>query len=217
MKYQAVIFDLDGTLLDTLEDLKNGVNAAMRGMGFPLRTLAEVRQFVGNGVAKLIERAVPPDTDEAAVAQTLAIFKEYYFQHCEDNTKPYDGVLSLLATLAENGIRLAVVSNKTDAAVKSLCKRYFGERIPLAIGEKEGVAKKPAPDTLFAVLSEWQLTADQAVYIGDSEVDIFTAKNAGMDVISVTWGFRDRDFLAQNGASVFADSANTLKNCLFEK
>jgi phosphoglycolate phosphatase len=217
MKYQAVIFDLDGTLLDTLEDLKNSVNAAMDAMGFPQRTLEEVRRFVGNGVAKLIERAVPSDTDEETVKQTLAAFKEHYFLHCEDHTRPYEGVLNLLDALLEQGIKIAVVSNKTDAAVKSLCKRYFGDRISLAVGDREGMAKKPSPDAIFAVLDEWHLSAEEAVYIGDSEVDIFTAQNAKMEMICVTWGFRDRDFLSQNGATAFADSAENLKNWIFEK
>ena len=217
MKYQAVIFDLDGTLLDTLEDLKNSVNAAMDTMGFPKRSLDEVRNFVGNGVAKLIERAVPPNTDEETVGRTLSAFKKHYFLHCEDNTKPYDGILSLLDDLAKAGLRLAVVSNKTDSAVKSLCKCYFGDRIALAVGEKEGVAKKPAPDSLLAVLSEWTLSPDDVLYVGDSEVDILTAKHAGVDMICVTWGFRDRDFLLDHGASSFAESTETLKNYVFEK
>ena len=129
MRYQAVIFDLDGTLLDTLEDLKNSVNVTMETMGFPQRTPEQVRRFVGNGIAKLIERAVPPETDKEVIKQTLELFKEHYFLHCEDHTKPYEGILSLLDDLVNNGIKIAIVSNKTDSAVKSLCKKYLSWKV----------------------------------------------------------------------------------------
>ena len=137
--------------------------------------------------------------------------------HCEDHTKPYEGILSLLDDLANHGIKIAVVSNKTDSAVKSLCKKYFGDRIPVALGDKEGISKKPSPDLILSVLNEWNITSDEAIYVGDSEVDIFTGKNAEMDVVCVTWGFRDRDFLMKNGACMFADSAEDLKNRIFDK
>lgn len=193
-KYKAVIFDLDGTLLDTLDDLKNSTNYALREMGFAERTQEEIRRFVGNGVAKLIERAVPEGTDVSMVQKTLSVFKEHYALHCEDCTAPYEDVLPMLARLSERGIALAVVSNKIESAVISLCRQYF-EGIDIALGDREERRKKPYPDALFEALRRLGLAPEEAVYIGDSEVDVETAKNAGMDCISVTWGFRDTDAL----------------------
>ncbi len=199
--YKTVIFDLDGTLLDTLDDLWISVNAALIACALPTRSREEVRAFVGNGIVKLMERAtgeVSPEVGERA----LEFFKTYYARHCEDNTKPYEGILPLLQACKDRGIRTAVVSNKADFATQRLVKRYFGELISVAVGENEagGVRKKPAPDSLFAVMARLGAKAEDTVYVGDSEVDIQTAKNAGVDCISVTWGFKDREFLIKNGA-----------------
>lgn len=210
MSYQTAVFDLDGTLLDTLEDLYLATNQALALHGLPLRSRDEVRLFVGNGVEMLIRRAVPADTDEETAFAVLADFKIAYAAICEDHTKPYDGILDMLTALRERGIRVAVVSNKFDAATKKLCEKYFGELVEVAIGEQAGVRKKPAPDTVYEALKELGVTAEGAVYIGDSDVDIQTAKNCGMPCISVTWGLRDKDFLIENGAEILVDSPETL-------
>ena len=198
--YKLAIFDLDGTLLDTLIDLMNSTNFALREMGFPQRSLLEIRKFVGNGVRKLIERAVPSNTDKKDIEKTLSIFKTHYAEHCEENTKPYEGVIELLDLLISQNIVIAVVSNKIDSAVSVLCKQYFGDRIEISIGDKENNQKKPAPDAVFEVLNALKIQKTNAIYIGDSEVDIETAKNAGIDCISVTWGFRDKDILLETWA-----------------
>ena len=201
MRYQTAVFDLDGTLLDTLEDLYRAVNRALSDHLLPLRSREEVRLFVGNGVERLIRRAVPAGCDEETTLSVLADFKAVYAAICEDNTRPYDGILDLLATLRERGVRVAVVSNKFDAATKQLCRKYFGDLVEVAIGERADVRKKPAPDTVYEALRELGVTDKNAVYIGDSDVDIQTAENCGMDCISVTWGLRDEDFLVKSGAS----------------
>ena len=210
MSYQTAIFDLDGTLLDTLEDLYLATNAALKRHSLPRRARDEVRMFVGNGVEMLIRRAVPPHTDETVIQAVLADFKTTYAAICEDHTRPYDGILPLLRALRQRGIRVAVVSNKFDAATKRLCEKYFGDLVEVAIGEKAGVRKKPKPDTVFEALKELGEGADCAVYIGDSDVDIQTAENCGMECISVTWGLRDEEFLRQSGAKILVDSPERL-------
>ncbi len=210
MPYQTAIFDLDGTLLDTLEDLYLATNAALERHSLPSRTRDEVKMFVGNGVEMLIRRAVPTGTDESVIQGVLTDFKTAYAAICEDHTKPYDGILPLLRALGDKGIRVAVVSNKFDAATKQLCKKYFGELVKVAIGEQAGVRKKPAPDTVIEALTRLGVTADRAVYVGDSDVDIETAKNCGMPCISVTWGLRDEDFLRAHGATTLIHSPEEL-------
>ena len=210
MPYQTAVFDLDGTLLDTLEDLYLATNAALERHSLPRRSRDEVRLFVGNGVEMLIRRAVPAGTDEETILAVLADFKTTYAAICEDHTRPYDGILDMLAALRERGIRVAVVSNKFDAATKQLCEKYFGDLVEVAIGERAGVRKKPAPDTVHEALKELGVTAEGAVYIGDSDVDIQTARNCGMECISVTWGLRDEEFLRQSGAKILVDSPERL-------
>lgn len=198
--YSTVIFDLDGTLLDTLQDLADSVNYVLSLHQMPTRTLDEVRRFVGNGVGLLIRRAVPAGTSSQLEAQCLAEFRSRYTDHMTDRTAPYPGILPLLDGLAQAGLKVAVVSNKFDGAVKGLCQRYFGDRIPVAIGESQGVARKPAPDTVFRALAQLGAHAGGAAYVGDSEVDIQTARNAGLPCLSVSWGFRDPALLRENGA-----------------
>ena len=210
MRYQTAVFDLDGTLLDTLEDLYLATNAALESHSLPRRSRDEVRLFVGNGVEMLIRRAVPSCTDEETTLAVLADFKTTYAAICEDHTRPYDGIMEMLAALREKGIRVAVVSNKFDAAVKQLCQKYFGDLVEVAIGERAGVRKKPAPDTVYEALKELGMTATGAVYIGDSDVDIQTARNCGMPCISVTWGPRDKDFLLQSGAKILVNTPERL-------
>ena len=207
----TIIFDLDGTLLDTLQDLADSVNAALAANGFPMRTVDEVRRFVGNGVRRLMELAIPEGEKNPLFEQTLAQFKEHYAVHCMDKTAPYEGILPLLTELKERGYKLAVVSNKFDAAVKELNRQYFGELIPVAIGEKSTVRKKPAPDSVFAAIEALKSDTGSAIYVGDSEVDILTAKNAGIPCALVTWGFRDKAYLHENGGELFFDDADALK------
>lgn len=196
----TIIFDLDGTLLNTLEDLTDSVNYAMEKFGFPVHTIEEIRSFVGNGAPKLIERSIPQGTENPSYEAVLAAFKEHYAAHCEDKTKPYEGVMELLAQLKEKGYRMAVVSNKFDGAVKRLCKKYFGSYLETAIGESADVKRKPAPDTVYRALHELSCDGSRAVYVGDSEVDIQTAGNASLPCISVTWGFRTEEQLKAAGA-----------------
>ena len=210
MPYQTAVFDLDGTLLDTLEDLYLATNAALERHSLPRRSRDEVRLFVGNGVEMLIRRAVPAGTNEKTILSVLADFKTTYAAICEDHTRPYDGIPNMLTALRERGIRVAVVSNKFDAATKKLCKKYFGDLVEVAIGERAGVRKKPAPDTVHEALKELGVTLDSAVYIGDSDVDIQTARNCGMPCISVTWGLRDEEFLRQSGAKALVDTPEEL-------
>lgn len=203
-KYDTVIFDLDGTLLNTLEDIADAVNYALREMGMQERTIEEVRCFVGNGVRRLMELAVPSGTDHVVFEKTFKKFKQYYGVHCNDKTKAYPGVAELLGQLKDEGYALAIVSNKLDSAVKELSEIYFEGIVKVAIGESAGAAKKPAPDMVYAAIEELHMPRERAVYVGDSEVDILTARNAGLPCISVLWGFRDRDFLRENGGEMFA-------------
>ncbi len=218
---KAVVFDLDGTLLDTLDDLADATNAALRMNGMHERSVDEVRRFVGNGVANLILRAMPGGkvtdaTDTVPVpdmhAKVLSDFSVYYQAHCEDKTRPYEGIMPLLRELKEKGIGIAVVSNKSDAAVKKLMPAYFGDLIDIASGENEahGIGKKPAPEMVFAALDHLGVSPSEAIYVGDSDVDIATATNAGMPCISVTWGFRSREFLLEHGAKVMIDRPEEL-------
>ena len=202
--YDAYIFDLDGTLLDTLRDLAASTNHAMRTYHLPEHSIDEVRRFVGNGVSKLIERAVPDGKANPLFAPALDTFREHYLIHQCDTTKPYPGIMPLLRRLKEAGKATAVVSNKFDAATKALCQRFFGPLIDVAIGESEQVARKPAPDTVIEALRLLGISSQRAVYVGDSEVDLATAANCAMPCISVLWGFRDRDCLVAHGAKVFA-------------
>lgn len=203
--YNTYIFDLDGTLLSTLGDLAASCNYALRANGMPERTIDEVRRFVGNGVKKLMERAIPGGLDNPAFDKTYTDFRQHYMRHNLDTTKPYDGIMELLAELQRRGKKVAVVSNKFYAATQELCRHFFGSLVPVAIGEREDIRKKPAPDTVIEAMRQLGVTADGAVYIGDSDVDIDTAKNSGMPCISVLWGFRDKEFLLEHGATTLVE------------
>ena len=203
MKYRLAIFDMDGTILDTLRDLADTMNHALQVNGFPVRALDEIRQFVGNGIGKLVERAVPDGTSEAEIKAVRQDFDKYYKEHCADTTCPYDGIPQLLSDLKANGCRVAVVSNKADDGVQELCERYFDGVFDAAVGERQGIARKPSPDSVNEVLKLLNCSKEESVYIGDSDVDIDTAKNAGMDCIVVGWGFRDREFLFSKGAETY--------------
>lgn len=210
--YSTYIFDLDGTLLDTLGDLASSVNYALRMHNMPEHSLEDIRRFVGNGVRKLMERAVPQGAKNPCFDETFATFRQYYMQHSLDTTRPYAGIPETLEALKARGCHLAVVSNKMMAATQALCSHFFPDTIEVAIGEHEaeGIRKKPAPDTVMAALKSLGVGKEQAVYVGDSDVDIETARNSGMPCISVLWGFRDRDFLKQNGAETFISAPSEL-------
>ena len=211
-QYKTYIFDLDGTLLDTLGDLAAATNYALRTHGLPEHSVDDVRRFVGNGVRKLMERAIPDGADNPRFDETFATFRQYYMAHSLDTTRPYQGIPETLEALKARGCRLAVVSNKMLAATQSLCRHFFPDTIEVAIGEDEaaGIRKKPAPDTVMAALKALGVGKDQAVYVGDSDVDIQTAHNSGLPCISVLWGFRSRDFLLQNGAETFISAPEEL-------
>ena len=210
--YKTYIFDLDGTLLDTLSDLAAAVNYALRTHGMPEHSIDDVRRFVGNGVRKLMERAIPDGAANPQFDETFATFRQYYMAHSLDTTRPYEGIPEALAALKARGCRLAVVSNKMMAATQELCQHFFPDTIEVAIGENEaeGIRKKPAPDTVFAALKALGVGKEGAVYVGVSDVDIETARNSGLPCISVLWGFRDRDFLIQHGAKTFISDPGNL-------
>lgn len=200
-KYKTYIFDLDGTLLSTLADLAASTNYALRTNHMPERSLDEVRRFVGNGVKKLMERAIPDGLNNPLFEETFATFRQHYMQHNLDTTQPYPGIMQLLEQLKAEDKNIAVVSNKFYAATRELCRHFFGDLVPVAIGEREDIRKKPAPDTVIEALRELGVDKEGAVYIGDSDVDIMTAKNSGMPCVSVLWGFRDKEFLLEHGAT----------------
>lgn len=210
--YKTIIFDLDGTLLDTLDDLTNATNAALRAFGQPERTREEVRSFVGNGIKKLMERALGERVD--LLDEGLETFKRYYGEHCAEQTKPYEGILPLLEELRKRGTKTAVLSNKADFAVKKLAEEYFPNLLLMAVGENEaaGIRKKPAPDSLFAVMKALDSAKEDTLYVGDSEVDVQTAQNAGVDCLCVTWGFRDREFLQEQGGKRFVNDPMEILN-----
>jgi phosphoglycolate phosphatase len=205
MKYQLAIFDMDGTILDTLQDLTDSTNVTLLKHGFPTRTIDEVRSFVGNGIHRLIELAVPEGSTGDVVEAVYSDFLPYYQAHCADKTCPYEGIPALIRRLRDAGCKTAVVSNKAHSAVLELCEQYFDGLFDCAVGEQAGMNKKPAPDSVFAVLNALDFQVADAVYIGDSDVDLATARNAGMDCISVTWGFREKAFLQSLGANTFAE------------
>ena len=211
---RLAVFDLDGTVLDTLDDLADSVNFALKKNGFPQRTRAEIRAFVGNGIKNLIKRSLPDETDGGLIEYVLADFREHYALHCADKTGAYAGITELLEELRAAGIKTAVVSNKTDGAVQSLIKKYFDGLFDYVAGEKENVPRKPAPDSVLNALGALCIQKENAVYIGDSEVDVLTAANAGLDCITVLWGFRDADFLLRHGAVTLARDVEELKRLM---
>lgn len=202
MKYRLMIFDLDGTLLNTLEDLADSVNYVLWKHGFPERTTEEVRSFVGDGIHKLIERSVPEGTAPFMVEECFKDFTPYYKVHCADKTKPYEGITALLQRLRASGVKTAVVSNKADYAAKELCARYFPDMFDEVVGERVGIHRKPAPDSVNEVIRLLGATKEETVYVGDSDVDVQTAENAGIDGVFVAWGFKGEAFLKEAGANV---------------
>lgn len=214
MRYQTVIFDMDGTILETLEDMCASVNVTMDHVGYPRRTMDEVRRFVGNGAAKLIERCMPAGAEDPRYPAALEFYRAYYDAHAQIKTGPYPGIPELLNQLSREGVRLAVVSNKPDEAVRALTERYFPGVFPVAIGNRDGWATKPAPDSVYEAMCLLGARRESTVYVGDSDVDVDTARNAGLDSVIVTWGFRDEDFLRAHGAQHLAHNTDELYEML---
>ena len=211
----AVIFDLDGTLLNTLADLREAANASLAKRGLPPRTLDEIRQFVGNGVRNLMKRCLPPESSDTEVDAALADFKAYYAVHLCEQTVPYDGIPELLVTLRERGVRLAVLSNKLDAASKQLMEHYFPQgTFSMVFGERAGIPRKPDPTSCREIMQELGVAAEDVLYVGDSGVDMQTAHNAGLYAVGVTWGFRSREVLMDNGADTLIDTPEQLLTLL---
>ena len=216
MKYRLALFDMDGTILDTLEDLTDATNVIMDKYGYPTHGIDAVRGFVGNGLRKLIERATPADTDAAKIDAMLADFKVYYADHCADKTRPYDGVREMIARLRAKGILTAVVSNKVDEGVQELVKEYFPGLFDLAVGERPDVKPKPAPDMVFSALERMGVDIRDAVFIGDSDVDLKTAQNAGIDGIFVDWGFRTPEVLRSLGAEIVVSTPEQVEALILQ-
>lgn len=217
-KYTTIIFDLDGTLLNTLEDLTDAVNVMLRNFEYPERTLEEVRRFVGNGIRRLVERALPENVNHSIYEEAFSFFASYYTQNCRIKTRPYDGVLELIESLADKGVRMAIVSNKNDAAVKELNQYYFAEHIHHALGVTDKLAKKPAPEMIWEAFKELagedSVSREEALYVGDSEVDKQTADNAGLDCALVSWGFRERALLENLAPAYLIDAPCELLDLL---
>ncbi len=211
---KAIVFDMDGTLLDTLQDLTNAVNVALSKYGLPEKTVAEVCKVVGNGARNLVRGVVPEGENHPNFEAIFEDYKVYYAEHCEEETKPYEGIWELLQELKKRKYKMAVVSNKPDGAVKILAEKYFPGCFQVAIGDMEGYNRKPAPDLVYKALKELGANKEEAIYVGDSDVDLMTAMNAELPCVSVTWGFRDREFLMFHGASVFIDKPMELMEVL---
>lgn len=214
MHYTSVLFDLDGTLLDTLGDLTAAMNRTLTRHGLPERTRQQMRAALGNGARRLMELSVPAGMDVALFETLLAEYNADYAAHCRIETAPYPGVDALLRQLHTQGRKLAIVSNKPDEAVRALRAEFFADTVPIAVGEKQGIRRKPAPDTLLTAMAQLGAERTSTVYVGDSEVDIATARAAGLPCISVLWGFRDRDLLEQAGAQQFAANTGELARLL---
>lgn len=210
----TIVFDLDGTLLNTLEDLKDSVNFALERQGFPLRDLCEIRSFVGNGIRLLMERAVPNNIDSETFEICFKDFCDYYKIHMEDKTAPYDGINNMLTNIKKAGFKTAIVTNKADFAAQDLCKRMFGDNIDFVVGSSDDRPNKPSPDGVFYALEKLDSKIENTVFVGDADTDILTAKNAGLVSIGVLWGFRDREVIEEAGAEYIVENANDLEKLL---
>lgn len=214
--YSLAIFDLDGTLLDTLSDLHTSVNFALRSFGFPERTIDEVRSFIGNGVVKLMERSTPDGTDEKTQTECLDAFRVHYLEHMSDTTAPFESVSELLMSLREKGVKIAVVSNKLHKAVEELCESYFPGLIDKAVGVSVEEERKPSPINVIKTAEYFGTELEDCIYIGDSEVDVQTAHNAGLQCIGVTWGFRSKESLLMNNCDFIAETADEVYGLIAE-
>ena len=214
MKYKAVLFDMDGTVMNTIEDLCDSVNASLAVFGMPPISLAETMRYVGNGAGRLIEQSVPEGTDRETFERVLKYYVNYYQDHCMIKTGPYDGIVPLMQRLQKDGLRQVIISNKPDAATREIADRFFRGYTEFVIGEREGLRRKPWPDMVFAAVEQLGLPKEECVFVGDSEVDFATAKNAEMDCISVLWGFRDEALLRRAGAELFVRTPEELGDLL---
>ena len=214
MMINTIIFDLDGTLLNTLEDLRDSVNYALEKQNFPLRTLSEIRSFVGDGIRVLMERAVPKSIDAEVFETCFADFNAYYKVHMEDKTAPYDGINEMLTNIKKAGFKTAIVTNKVDYAAQDLCKRMFGENIDLVVGSVDNRPNKPAPDGAFYAIETLDSKKENTIFVGDADTDILTAKNAGLVSVGVLWGFRDREIIENEGAEYIVETVKDLEKLL---
>lgn len=210
MKYEAILYDMDGTVLDTLDDLTDSVNYALKQFDFPPVSPQRLAGFLGNGAIQLIIRSCPPGTDEETIQKMYDIYTPWYGEHCSVKTAPYEGIIELMQKLRNMGVKQAVISNKPDIAVKPLAEQYFPGLLELAVGDSSAVRRKPAPDTVFAAAREMNVPLERCVYIGDTEVDVETARNAGIDGIAVTWGFRTPEELIAAGATTLVNNTEEL-------
>ena len=217
MKYKAVLFDMDGTVLDTLGDLAAAVNHTLREFSMPERSIAEVAAALSNGAAYLIAHTVPAWTPKELTDKVLAAYAPYYDAHCDILTGPYDGIVPLMEKLRDRGVKLAVISNKQDTAVKPLAEKYFPGLLEIAVGESAEVRRKPNPDAVLAALRHIGVEREDAIYVGDTEVDLQTARNAGMECASVDWGFRTREQLVEIGAEHIFDTVQELEEYLLRE
>ena len=216
MNWKAVLFDMDGTVLDTLDDLVDSVNRSLAEFSLPPVDSSVVRRNLGNGAAFLIAHCVPPGTGEDLCTRVLEFYKPWYDAHCKIHTRPYDGILPLMRKLRAHGLRLAVISNKPDTAVQELAAVFFPGMLDVVVGESPGIRRKPSPDTVLEAISRMGLAVEDCVYIGDSEVDIETARSAGMICISVSWGFRDEEALFSSGASILVHTPEELSERILQ-
>ena len=216
-RYDTIIFDLDGTLLNTLDDLADSVNAIMTQEGYCLRTKDEIREFIGDGAKSLIEKSLPAAANEEEILRCLKLFREHYMKHMQNQTKPYDGIMELLKELKGKGIKIGVVSNKPDEATKEVCRLYFGDLVNVAIGDNAMRKKKPDPDNVFAALTQLNSKRDKTLYVGDSNTDMITAQNAGLISVGVTWGYRSREVLLLEGADYIIDEPGQIVTLISEE
>lgn len=214
MKINTILFDMDGTLLDTLEDITDSLNKTLQDYGYPLRSLTEVKSFVGNGAKTLVQRALPSDVNESISKDFLLSYQENYMNNLQNKTKPYDDIINLLEELKKLGFRLGIVSNKPQDGVTSLSIDYFNKYMDVAIGESLDTTKKPAPDGIYKAIDKLNSTKEETIYVGDSEVDVLTAKNAGLLSVGVTWGFRSKETLIKEGCDYIIESPMELLQIL---
>ncbi len=214
MRYNTVIFDLDGTLLSTLDDIRDSANYALRECGFSERSLEEINNFVGNGTNYLMAKAVPENTPKDKLEECTKIYRNHYANNIDNKTAPYKGIMEMLEKMKDKGFKMAVVSNKFDSAVKDLCKKYFSDFLTVAIGESPEIKRKPAPDTLYEAMKQLNSSKEDCIYVGDSDVDVNTAHNAGIPCIGVDWGFRGRQVLEDEGADYIIDRPDEIFDIL---
>ncbi|NLY71910.1 MAG: HAD family hydrolase [Clostridiales bacterium] len=214
MKFDTVIFDLDGTLVDSLGDLVQSVNIVLRSRDYPLRTVEEVKRFIGDGYRLLMKRSLPAGTEDEEIDRCTRLFEENYFKDMIGNTKPYDGIIEILKELKKREIKIGVVSNKKDDATKEICRYFFAPYIDIAVGDNPKRNKKPAPDNVYEVMSKLKSSKDKTIYVGDSDIDVKTAKNAGLYCVAVSWGYRPKEVLIKENPDLIIDKPSEILSLL---